>query len=118
MWQGDTLAGTVFASPILEELHELMEKMAIWESEDHSAPHSLDDPSQLSWVFTCEARGLRVLKVLSSSAVFMSLSFIFLSSLIDAEMLSHPSPQEADFRERNPHSRAGRRVTHLPRAVF
>ena len=81
-------------------------------------PRSVGDPSQLSWVFTCEVRGLRVLKVLSSSTVFMSLLFLFLSSLINAERLSHPSPQEADFGEWNPHSRAGRRLTHLPRAVF
>ena len=38
MWPGDTLEGTVFASSILEELHELVERMTSWESEDHSAP--------------------------------------------------------------------------------
>ena len=81
-------------------------------------PRSAGDPSQLSQVFTCEVRGLHVLKVLSSSTVFMSLSFLFLSSLINAERLSHPSPQGADFGKWNPHSRAGRRLTHLPRAVF
>lgn len=60
MWQGDTLEGTGFASLIPEELHEPVERMASWESEDHSAPRSVGGPSRFSCVFTCKVRGLRV----------------------------------------------------------